>query len=574
MEETIRPGGLKEDLWILRLVAQSKNVVLPVTELIKEAKSKSKYPSILRTLKRLSPETDIIPGRYLFCYDDFIRANAISIEYQREKELKELLRELMSALKESYGDFLQWRWNVEPELESNSLQHKKDGSIFIVIKEDKNNSIMLKLLPWENKSEKKALLTFRKRFKPSDDVTKYTKAEWSFRWFTLVWKDGNRPQSFKIRKQYATLRIPLIPKHKEGKLYFRTLSQESYYSNVYSRRYLDRTQTDNGEVLSLSILGLLAYALDESDYEEFDKSLENLAENDEYQKVSEAVNAYNAAGQTTDFPICFKYRIKKDFPFLAYYNDIKRILPVNFVVEVIRRIATGLKTKKLQDRLTFGREYLKYIVTKQFLEKIEKKIHTNTFDDSHDKVFKAYRTEISTYITHLEQKASIREQNQKILFGVEDRKCLLIESLETVIKNSEDVTNNEVIPIHELIIESRLSWFDISEVLKSIAKTHAKRYIVTDMCLMPRSKAKELKPLLRNGPTFDDACLSLMNNGVPKKCISEELFEKLGFQSTLRKSNFKNTISVIRRKEPAQRSKIHVYHDDSKKVTVISIPKK
>jgi hypothetical protein len=65
-----------------------------------------------------------------------------------------------------------------------------------------------------------------------------------------------------------------------------------------------------------------------------------------------------------------------------------------------------------------------------------------------------------------------------------------------------------------------------------------------------------------------------MNSGVPMKCISEELFEKLGFQSTLRKSNSKNTISVIRRKEPAQRSKISVYHDDFKKVTVISISKK
>jgi hypothetical protein len=62
-----------------------------------------------------------------------------------------------------------------------------------------------------------------------------------------------------------------------------------------------------------------------------------------------------------------------------------------------------------------------------------------------------------------------------------------------------------------------------------------------------------------------------MNSGVPMKCISEELFGKLGLQSTLRKSNSKNTISVIRRKEPTQRSKIHVYHDDSKKVTGIRL---
>ena len=107
-----------------------------------------------------------------------------------------------------------------------------------------------------------------------------------------------------------------------------------------------------------------------------------------------------------------------------------------------------------------------------------------------------------------------------------------------------------------------------------IATKHEKRYTVTDRCLIPKSKTKELKSLLKNEPTYDDACLSLMNNGVPRQCISEDLFDKLGFQSTLRKSNSKNTISVIIRKEPAQRSKIHVYHDDFKKVTVISIPKK
>ena len=147
-----------------------------------------------------------------------------------------------------------------------------------------------------------------------------------------------------------------------------------------------------------------------------------------------------------------------------------------------------------------------------------------------------------------------------------------MERLETTIKNSEETTNNEVIPIHELITESRLSWFDISEVLKLIATRHEKRYIVTDRCLIPKSKTKELKSLLKNEPTYDDACLSLVNNGVPRQCISEDLFHKLGFQSNTKKIILKNTISVIKRKEPAQRSKINVYHDRYlKKVTEIRL---
>ena len=89
--------------------------------------------------------------------------------------------------------------------------------------------------------------------------------------------------------------------------------------------------------------------------------------------------------------------------------------------------------------------------------------------------------------------------------------------------------------------------------------------------MISKSKAKELKPLLRKGPTYDDACLSLIDNGVPRQCISEELFHKLGFQSTFRKSLLKNTISIIKRKEPEQRQKIHVYHDDAKKVSEVRL---
>lgn len=211
---------------------------------------------------------------------------------------------------------------------------------------------------------------------------------------------------------------------------------------------------------------------------------------------------------------------------------------------------------------------LRYITTKLFFREITSKIQNSNLDNN--KSFQTFRSEITAYLGHLEQRASIQERNLKILSDIEDRKSLLMQRLEAVI-NAKAMNNNEVVPIYEIIKESRLSRFDICEILKSIAKTYAKRYIVTDRCLATRSKAKGLRHLLRNEPTYDDACISLTNNGLPMQCISEDLFEKLGFQGAFRSSD---STSFIKRKEPVQRSEIRVYHDDFKKVTVISVPKK
>ena len=537
--------GVKNDLCIFRKVAQSKGNCLPFTEL----KSMTGSNSIYQTLDRLSPRVEDTPGKYLFCYEDLAKDH--ETDEAREKELNKLVRKLEGL----YNHFLQWRnWKrLKPV-----IKPKGNGNKDITIQFDKNNSIILKLIPRAKKDGDKAVLNFRKRFEPTEDITKYTGTNSLFVWFAFMGRNNNHLSSFKIRKQYVTFHIPLIPKPKGGKLYFRTLSEESY-SNIYSRRYLDRVQTEGGQNLRINIKGLLLYALNESDYKELSKSLENLAESDVYQEVKETADTYNELGQTTDSPIYFNYKIKRDFPFLAYSNDLKQILSPNFAAEVIKRIATRLK-----DRIgILPVEYLRYITTKFFVKDITGGIQNSNLNNN---VFQAFRSEITAYLAHLEQRASIHEKNLKILSDIEDRRGLFMERLETTIKNSEETTNDEVIPIHGLITESRLSWFDVSDVLKLIAKKHEKRYTVTDRCLMPKSKTKELKSLLKNEPKYDDSCLSLVNNGVPRQCISEDLLDKLGFQSAFRKSD---STSFIKRKEAVQSSTIHIFHDDSKKVTDI-----
>jgi hypothetical protein len=532
---TSEQKGVKDDVWIFRKVAQSKGNYLPFIELKKKARNNSIY----QTLDRLSPRVDYSLGKYLFCYDDLVKDH--ETDEAREKELDKLVRKL----EELYNHFLQWHNWKEVKL---VVKHKsKDGNKIVALQFNKNNSIILRLVPNAKKDVDKAILIFRKGFEPTDDITKYTRADSLLRWFALVGKNNNRLPSFKIRKQYVILHIPLIPKSKGRKLYFKTLSEESY-SNLYSRGHLDRAPTEKDQNLRMNIKGLLSYALSESDYEELDKSLKSLAESDVYLEANEAIERYDELGQTVDYPIYFNYIVKRDFPFLAYYDDLKQILPPDFAAKVIKSIAVRLNHK--DGIKILARQYLRYITTKLFFREITSEVQNNNLNN---KSFQAFRSEITAYLGHLEQRASIQEKNLEILSDIEGRRSLLMERLAAIIKSCENCTNNEVIPIYKMISESRLSWSSTSKVLTSVTERFGKRYIVTDRCLISRSKANELKPLLKNEPTYDDACLSLVNNGVPRQCISEDLFHKLGLQSAL-----KNSISIIRKKEPPQRSKIHV----------------
>ena len=99
--------GIKNDVSILRLVAQSNENSLPFTEL----RSKTKTNSIYKLLDRLSPKTDDIPGKYLFCFNELIKDH--ESDETKDKEIVKLLEKL----KESYNHFLQWQNWREIKLE-------------------------------------------------------------------------------------------------------------------------------------------------------------------------------------------------------------------------------------------------------------------------------------------------------------------------------------------------------------------------------------------------------------------------------------------------------------------------
>ena len=150
------------------MVGQCKRNFLPLTELKKEAKCKGKPISIHKTLDRLCPEIDDVPGKYLFCYEDLSKDH--ETDEAKEKELDKLVKKL----EDLYNHFLQWHnWKkVKPV-----IKPKSNGNKVITIQFDKNNSIILKLIPRAKKNRDKAVLTFRKKFEPTEDTAKYTHAD-------------------------------------------------------------------------------------------------------------------------------------------------------------------------------------------------------------------------------------------------------------------------------------------------------------------------------------------------------------------------------------------------------------
>lgn len=213
-----------------------------------------------------------------------------------------------------------------------------------------------------------------------------------------------------------------------------------------------------------------------------------------------------------------------------------------------KKIARNLKN----DLETTRKEVLRYVVSKEFFEEIKplliQSIHGN--DKSENKVNHAaeyFLTEMSTYLKHREEKTSIEQHNDKMLQNVEHRKDLLKKKLYDIIERTQNA--KEVIPLNELIIESKLQWYQYSSILKLIEERYRNKLVITERCFVPGSKTKELKLLLQGHPTFDNAHLALIENGVPRQCVNLDLIDKLGFTQAYEDDNDLNSNIVIVRKK-------------------------
>jgi hypothetical protein len=562
------------------MVAQSKGNSLSAKITKKMGKNVWMYYSVLN---RLTGGTEDMPGIRLFCFDD------LGNDDKNEQQFP-ILKE---KLKESYGSFLMdWDWKKltpHPSLEKNDKT--------IVLRHDNDNRIKITLHRNEEDDKKKVEMNIR--FISYKDISKYSGEIKSLIWLAKLprsyFSKGSSLRKW-LKSNYISLDIPLIPEKKDARLYFRTLSRESYYTEKYERACLRLTLNEEGERLvksnekkiysltrnnsnslvheqkhennklmminklkhkiskiqkskqynnlNMTIKGLLDYALKERNHEEFKKSISNLAECDEYDEIIREGYECDDLGfpelqiQIPSTNYHFRYKIKGYFPFLSHYDALEKSLPRGFVLSLLRRIARKVKRYSL-DMMPQG---LRYIVTKMFYDEIKRwwirmkrscSNNTTTIDndiDNEDKTGIAnYLLEIGEYIGHREEKYSIEQENAKIYHMIEQRCHELYKEMYTTIENSKD---KEIIPIYEHIKKARIPWPRISKILTSINDKYRNRFIITDTCLIARSKAKMLKSLLNKEPLRDEACLSLIKSGVPKSCIVldlENFLNKLGF---------------------------------------------
>ena len=157
-----------------------------------------------------------------------------------------------------------------------------------------------------------------------------------------------------------------------------------------------------------------------------------------------------------------------------------------------------------------------------------------------------YVSEVSTYLKHVKEKSSTEQHNGEMLQNVKNRQNLLKKKINTIIESNQN--SNEVVPIYEPIVESRLAWYQYSSIIELIEKMYRNKLVITERCFVPGPKSKELKLLLKGHPTYDNACLALIENGVPKECLDLDLIDKLGFTQAYQDKYDRNSSIVFVRK--------------------------
>ena len=488
---------------MLGIIGRSK-VPLSANEIRKSMKQ-GFYPGsdcrfVYQKLKELTPTTDEIPGIRLFCYNDFIEKNDAHIN-----------KKLVKKLETTYGHLLKWKWSeLKPYFETNTSA-SSNKVVKIKIEEDSNNSIDIELLPGRKEGQNN--------------------------------NDNNEIAKMVLIHNGVRFTPPLITKRKNKKLYVYSMSVETYFTNRGSRTYLIHKLNQ----YSLNLRGFLKYLAGESsDNNRIDKTIETLSECDKYVSIKdqESMDSNNEYGQ--DLYRFWNYQIKENFPFLAFYNDIKKVLPEKFAAKLLKNIAL-----ELQNRLE-GTNIgdLKYEVTSRYYHAIADHFWSiNNFFGGHlilnrgridlesrTTIIK-YQLEILTYLNHRKQKEILQSQKAYEYYHEYYDSANLQRQIEHIIDTSDD--NDNIISIHEVVQKFNLPHSHLQDVINLIEFRYKDKYtVIGDVCLISNSKIEKLKPLLTPGITYKKACIIFTKNNIPEFCHST-LIRKLGFEFDPRKGEKK-----------------------------------
>ena len=158
---------------------------------------------------------------------------------------------------------------------------------------------------------------------------------------------------------------------------------------------------------------------------------------------------------------------------------------------------------------------------------------------------------------YLKIKKTAHAINCKTLYEVKEeqlRQQDLLHSLHKLIAES----NQDIIPIDRIIKSSKLK-FGVQYILESIERNFGQKYVITQTCIISRSKADAFRSLLSNLPLCENAHKILLDNGIPRRCLSynrslDNIVEKLGFYTrrVLISSDYLHYIDVVFQNVPKE----------------------
>lgn len=315
--------------------------------------------------------------------------------------------------------------------------------------------------------------------------------------------------------------------------------------------------------ISMNLRGLLFYAVHEDDMLQFNKSIECLANSGKLEDKIEEIYRYNPKSKDTCQVESLNYSAMEDFPFLLpEYNDFKHILPIDWTFKVLKRIRNNLEGEL--ELLSI--EELKYKVTKEFFECIKE--YERSLDEIGDQQFDNQSFEIGRsrksllkYYKQIRRYLNVKETahaiNRKTLYEVKEEQLRQQDLLQTILKLAE-ASKLDIIPIDLIIKKSKLK-SGVQDILESIERNAGQKYMITQTCIISRSKADALRSLLSNLPICENAHKILLDNGIPRRCLSyngslDNIVEKLGFYTrrVLISSDYLHYIDVVFQKVPKE----------------------
>jgi hypothetical protein len=405
-----KKGLTNSTVRLLGIIGESK-VPLSANEIRKrmikyDPSSNSDWRFVYEKLENLTPTSDMIPGKRLFCYDDFV-----------ENTHNDVNKRLIQKLEAEYK--LGWKWDkIQPYFETSPR-----GNKVVKIRKDDRNFIEIELLSVNTEKHQSGLAKMI---------------------FVL---NGSKFEP------------PLITERKNTRSYVRSMSSETYVKSVGLRTYLFPTLSKEGEDIvskkrnqiqsldlsydeeqvirheieeiknnrhyweySLNLRGLLIYLTGEStDNNRIEKTLESLSERDKYVRINESVVIGINKDNGEDLHRVWSYQIKEDFPFLSHYNELKKSLPERFSAKLLKNIAL-----ELQDHIEdTSNEDLKYEVTSRYYKALTDYFwlvgisftplildRNRVYPETRDMIIK-YQLEILTYLIHRKQKEVFRLESER-----------------------------------------------------------------------------------------------------------------------------------------------------------------